>query len=115
MAARMVVNNSTMRADKLITSGLWAILPLALFQWLVAWCLRYLPANITSTLARLLLLLSVALCLVSVPVAQIIIYRSLTKTYDLRKDGYFLAVFFAEHIISLVIIFLSASKRAGNL
>ena len=111
----MAVNSSMMRADKLMTSGLWAIAPLALFQWLVAWCLRYLPDNITSTLVRLLLLLGVALCLVSVPIAQIIIYRSLTKTYDLRKDGYFLAIFFAEHMISLVIIFLSASKRAGHL
>lgn len=111
----MAVNSSMMRADKLMTSGLWAILPLALFQWLVAWSLRYMPVNIRNTLARLLLLLCVGVCLGGVPIAQIIIYRSITKIHDLRKDNYFLAILFAELIVSLVIVFLSAAKRAGRL
>lgn len=98
-----------------MTSARWAILPMALFQWLVAWSLRYLPLHVTGTFTRLLLILSVALAIIAVPIAQILIYRSLTNNYDLRKDGYFLAVFFIEHIISLFIILLSASKRAGRL
>lgn len=109
-----VTSEIMLRLNSLMASARWHILPPALFQWLVAWSLRYTPVHIASRLIRLLLMVNVALCLVAVPLAQIMIYRSLAGTNDLRQNGYFLTVFFAEHIISLMIILLSVSKRAGS-
>ena len=79
------------------------LLIFAATEVLVAWSLRFLPRPIKSRLVSGILAVLVGIALFSVIIGQLLQYSAATGHVPLKNDSFFMVVFFAEHITTMLI------------
>jgi len=80
------------------------MLPFSALQWLIIWCLRFLPYPITQAAIRSATMLTFLGAWFGVWIVQLRLYQKLSGVHVLKNDRVFVAVTLFEIIISLLIL-----------
>src|SRR5712671_73007 len=94
-----------------VTGARLAILPFAALIWLMMWSLRFLPTPINNPLKRLIIQIFLAATLGGSVIAQMLLYKSLSRIRVLENDRFFNVAVSMEGIIAICFGFASAFER----
>jgi hypothetical protein len=93
-----------------IISPRMILLPFALGQWVLAWSLRFLPRRDSlSAFLKGVLQIAIAATLLTVILAELFLYKSLTGQDSLRDDNFFFTVMIAQGLVTVALTFSSDS------
>jgi hypothetical protein len=99
----------------LIVAPRMILLPFALGQWLLAWSLRFVPrSTLSSALLNQILKVAVAAAASAGVIAEIILYRSLTRQDSLKNDNFFFVMVIGQSLVGIVLAFKSGEIIKGR-
>jgi hypothetical protein len=86
------------------------LLPFALGQWLLVWSLRFVPrATLSIALLNQILKLAIAAAASASVIAEMLLYRSLTRQDSLKNDNFFFVVVIGQSLVGIVLAFKSGA------